>query len=156
MPLNIYPASTTELQRRLRAYTTFIASLLAGIALSSIDYLLSAPAVWLVCLAVLALLLLLSRVALERSQRGYAMLELRLDYTHIVRVRGNAVEKYQLVDVVGLRVARTSRKCLREVTARMKNGRRLSMNGVEDFERFEQDLRRRLPANAVATEARAD
>jgi len=146
-------ASTTELQRRLRAYTTLIVSLLAGIALSSIDYLLSAPGIWLVCLAGLALLLLLSRVALKRSQRSYAMLELRLGDAHIERVRGNAVEEYQLADVVGLKITRTSRKCLREITARMKNGRRLSMNGVEDFERLEQELRRGIPASATVTEA---
>jgi hypothetical protein len=149
-----YTASTTELARRLRAYTTLIVSLLAGIALSSVDYLLSAPTVWLVCLAGLALLLLSSRVALTRSLRGYAMLELRLNDTHIERARGDAVEEYQLSDVVGLRIVRTSRRSVREITARMRNGRRLGMSGVEDFEQLEQELRRGIPASAAVTEAR--
>lgn len=150
----LYTASTVELNRRLRAYTTLIVSLLAGIALSSIDYLIAAPAIWMACLGGLALLLVLSRLALVRSLRGYAMLELRLDDTRIERVRGDAVEKYPLADVVGLKVTRTSRKSLREITARMRNGQRLSMNAVADFERFEQDLRSRLREDVTITEAR--
>ena len=149
-----YPASTAELARRLRAYTTLIVSLLAGIALSSIDYLLSAPAVWLVGLAGLALFLLLSRVALTRALRGYATLELRLDDTHIERVRGETVEKFAFADITRLRIVRTSRKNLREITVTTKKGRRLSMNGVEEFERLEPELRRRIPAGATVTEAR--
>jgi hypothetical protein len=149
-----YTASTAELQRRLRAYTTLIVSLLAGIAISSIDYLLSAPTVWLVCLAGLALLLLLSRVALKRSLRGYALLELRLDDAHIERVRGDTAEEYPLADIVGLRIVRTARRSIREITARLRNGRRLSMNGVADFEMLERELRRRVPANVAVTETR--
>jgi membrane protein YdbS with pleckstrin-like domain len=149
-----YPASTAELQRRLRAYTTLIVSLLCGIVLSSIDYLIAAPAVWFIGVGGLALLLVLSRVALIRSLRNYAMLELRLDDTHIERVRGETVEKFAFADITRLRNVRTSRMSLRETTAKMRNGRRLSMNAVADFERFEQDLRSKLPANATITEAR--
>ena len=150
----LYTASTVELTRRLRAYTTLIVSLLVGVALSSIDYLIAAPAIWMACLGGLALLLVLSRVALVRSMRGYAALQLRLDDTHIERVRGETVEKFALADITRLRIVRTSRKSLREITAATKNGQRLSMNGVEDFERFERDLRAKLPANVVVTEAR--
>jgi hypothetical protein len=149
-----YSVSPAELDRRLRAYRTLIVSLLAGIALSSIDFLRSSPAVWLVGLVTLAACLVLSRLALVRSLRGYAMLELRLDDTHIERVRGDRVEKYQLAELVGLRIVRTSRKSLREITARLTGGRRLSMNAVEDFEGLEQDLRSRLRANVTVTEAR--
>jgi hypothetical protein len=149
-----FPASTAELQRRLRAYTTLIVSLLCGIVLSSIDYLIAAPAIWMACLGGLALLLVLSRVALIRSLRNYAMLELRLDDTQLERAHGETVEKYLLADVVGLRIVRTSRMSLREITAKMRNGRRLSMNAVADFERFEQDLRSKLPVNVTITEAR--
>jgi hypothetical protein len=149
-----YTASTAELTRRLRAYTTLIVSLLAGIGLSSIDYLIAAPAIWMACLGGLALLLVLSRFALVRSLRGYAMLELRLGDTHIERVRGETTERFALADILGLRIVRTSRKTLREITARLTGGRRLSMNAVQDFERLEQDLRGRLPANIAVVEAR--
>ncbi len=149
-----YAASNAELQRRLRAYTTLIVSLLAGIAISSIDYLIAAPAIWSIGLGGLALLLLLSRVALVRSLRNYTLLELRLDDTHIERARGGTVEKYALADIAGLRIVRTSRKSLREITARMRDGQRLSMNGVEEFERLEQDLRGKLPGNVTISEVR--
>jgi hypothetical protein len=148
----LYTTSTAELTRRLRAYTTLIISVLAGIAFSSIDYLISAPAIWMACLGGLALLLVLSRVALVRSLRNYALLELRLDGARIERVRGETVERFTLGEITRLRIVRTSRKTLREITAQMKNGGRLSMNGVEDFERLEQDLRSKLPANAAVTE----
>ena len=154
LPPRSYPASTPELARRLRAYTTLIVSLLTGIALSSVDYLIAAPATWLAGLGGLALFLVLSRVALKRSLRSYALLELRLDEDQIERVRGDTVEKYPLAEAVGLRIVRTSRKSLREITARMRNGQRLSMNAVEGFERLEQDLRARIPTNATITEAR--
>jgi hypothetical protein len=140
--------------RRLRAYTTLIVSLLSGIALSSVDYLFRAPAIWLSCLAGLALCLWLTRLALVRSLRGYALLELRLDDMHIERVRGETAEKFALADVIGLRIVRTSRRSIREITARLRNGQRLSMNAVEDFERLEQDLRSRLPANVTVAEVR--
>jgi hypothetical protein len=149
-----YPTSTAELARRLRAYTTLIVSLLCGIVLSSIDYLVAAPAIWLAGLGGLALLLVLSRVALTRSMRNYAALELRLDDTHIERVRGETVEKFALADITRLKIVRTSRRSVREIGANVRNGRRLSMNAVEGFERFEQDLRSRLPANVVVSEAR--
>jgi hypothetical protein len=149
-----FTTSADEWQRRLRAFTTLIVSLLCGVALSSIDYLFRAPTIWLAGLGGLASLLVLSRVALTRSMRSYAALELRLDDTHIMRVRGEAVEKLALADITRLRIVRTSRKALREITAQMKNGRRLSMNGVEDFERLEQELRSRIPAGAPVTETR--
>jgi hypothetical protein len=154
VPSSTFTTSAVELQRRLRAYTTLIISLLAGIALSSVDFLRSSPATWLIGFAFLAVCLLLSRFALIRALRSYAMLELRLDDTHIERARGGTIEKFALADISGLRIVRTSRKSLREITARLKGGRRLSMNGVEDFERLEQDLRGRLPANVVVTEAK--
>jgi hypothetical protein len=150
----IYTTATTELQRRLRAYTTLIVSLLCGIALSSVDYLLSAPATWLAGVTGLALVLALSRIALVRSFRGYAQLELRLTDSCIERSRGTAVEKYPLADVVRLGTKRTSRRSIREITASLRDGRRLSMNGVEDFERLEQELRSRIPASAAVTEVR--
>jgi hypothetical protein len=150
----LYTTSTTELDRRLRAYTTLVVSLLAGIALSSIDYLVAAPAIWFIGVGCLALFLVLSRVVLVRSLRSYALLELRLDDTQIERARGGTVEKFALAEVTRLRIVRTSRKSLREITALMKSGRRLSMNGVEDFERLEQELRRRIPASATVTETR--
>jgi hypothetical protein len=150
----IYVASTAELQRRLRAFTTLIVSLLAGIALSSIDYLLSAPAIWLACIAGLALVLILSRLAFARSFRSYSRIELRVNDSYVERTRGTSSEKYPLADITGLRVLRTSRKSIREITARFSNGRRFSMNGVEDFERLEQELRSRIPASATATETR--
>jgi hypothetical protein len=149
-----YPASTAELQRRLRAYTTLIISLLCGIVLSSIDYLIAAPAVWFIGVGGLALLLVLSRVALIRSLRNYSMLELRLDDTHIERVRSETVERFALAGIMRLRIVRTSRKALREIAAQMKSGGRLSMNAVADFERFEQDLRSRIPASAIVTETK--
>ena len=154
VPSRLYAASAVELQRRLRAYTTLIVSLLVGIAISSVDFLISAPAIWMPCLGGLALLLVLTRLALVRSLRGYAMLELRLDDAHIQRVRGDTVEKYPLADVVGLKITRTSRRSLRELTARTQSGRRLSMNAVADFERLEQDLRSRLSASVTITDAR--
>jgi hypothetical protein len=150
----IYTTSTAELARRLRAYTTLIVSLLAGIAFSSIDYLVAAPGTWLSGLAGLALALMYSRFVAKRTFRKYAHLELRLDDTHVARARGGTSETFAYADVVGLRVLRTSRGSLREITVRLTGGRRLSMNGVEDFERLEQDLRSRLPANVVVTQAR--
>jgi len=149
----LYTTSTTELQRRLRAYTTLIVSLLSGIALSSIDYLFRAPAFWLVGLAGLGLFLALSRLAFARSFRSYSRIEIRLTDSHIERTRGTSSEKYPLADITRFRVLRTSRKSIREITARFGNGR-LSMNGVEDFERLEQELRSRIPASATVTETK--
>lgn len=149
-----YAASGTELQRRMRAYTTLIVSLLAGIALSSIDYLVAAPATWLMGLGGFAFLLVLSRVALRQSLRSYALLELRLDEAQIERVRGDTVEKYPLAEIVGLRVVRTSRKSLREITAMTGNGQRLRMNAVEEFEGLLTHLRSRLPGRVSVIEAR--
>jgi hypothetical protein len=150
----LHTTSTTELQRRLRAYTTLIGSLLSGIAVSSIDYLLSAPAIWLACLAGLALALALSRLALVRSFRSYSRLELCLSDSHLERTRGTLSEKYPLADVVGLRVLRTTRGSIREITARLRSGRSLSMNGVEGFEGLEQELRSNIPASAAVVETR--
>jgi predicted cobalt transporter CbtA len=150
----VYITSAAEMDRRLRAYTTFIVSLLAGIALSSIDYLFRAPAIWLACLAGLALVLALSRLAFIRSFRSYSQIELRLNGSYVERTRGPSFEKYPLADITGLRTKRTSRKCIREITARFSNGRRFSVNGVAGFERLEQELRSKVPANATVTETR--
>ena len=150
----VYTMSAAEMDRRRRAYTTFTASLLAGIALSSIDYLLSAPAVWLACLAGLALALALSRLAFARASRSYARIEVRLTGSCVERTRGTASEKYAFADIVGLATRRTSRRSIREITAKTNDGRRLSMNGIVDFDRLEQELRSRIPASAAITETR--
>lgn len=149
-----YSTSTAELRRRLRAYTTLIVSLLAAVALSSVDYLFRAPAIWLAGLAGLGLALALSRLAFARSFRSYARIELRLDDSCLERVRGTTSEKCPLAEVTRLSVLRTTRKSIREITAWLSNGRRFSMNGVEDFERLEQELRRRIPVSATVTETR--
>jgi hypothetical protein len=150
----VYSMSPVEMDRRLRAYTTFVVSLLSGIALSSIDYLRSAPVIWLTCVAGLALAVALSRLGFARSFKSYSLVELRLDDSCIERSRGTSSEKYALADIVGLRIVRTARQSIREITARLSDGRRLSMNGVEGFERLEQELRSRIPANAAITGAR--
>jgi hypothetical protein len=150
----VYTTSAAEMDRRLRAYTTFIVSLLSGIALSSIDYLFRAPAIWLACLAGLGLVLALSRLAFIRSFRSYSGIELRLSDSCVERTRGTSSEKYPLADITRLRVLRTNRKSIREITAGLSNGRRLSMNGVDGFERLEQELRSRIPANATVTETK--
>jgi hypothetical protein len=142
------------MDRRLRAYTTLIVSLFSGIALSSIDYLFRAPTIWLSCLAGLSLALALSRLALIRSFRSYSRIELRLNDSCVERTRRTTTEKFPLADIRGLRVLRTSRRSIREVTARLSDGRRFSVNGVEDFERLEQELRSRIPASATVTETR--
>lgn len=142
------------MDRRLRAYTTLIVSLLSGIALSSIDYLFRAPAVWLAGLAGLGLVLALSRHGFGRSFKNYSLLQLRVSDSHIERTRGPTSEKYPLADITGLRVLRTSRKSIREITARFSNGLSLSMNGVEDFERLEQELRSKVPTSVKVTETR--
>jgi Flp pilus assembly protein TadB len=64
-----FTTSVGEMARRLRAYTTLIVSLLAGVAVSSVDFLLSAPLAWLACIGGLALALVLSRLALVRSRQ---------------------------------------------------------------------------------------
>lgn len=148
----VYTTSAAEMDRRLRAYTTFIVSLLSGIALSSIDYLFRAPAIWLACLAGLALAL--SRLAFVRSFKNYSLLKLHLSDSYIERTRGTSSEKYPLADITGLRILRTTRKSIREITARFSNGRRVSVNGVAGFERLEQELRSRIPANATFTETK--
>jgi predicted cobalt transporter CbtA len=149
-----YTASTAELHRRLRAYTTLIVSLLVGIALSSIDYLFKAPAIWLAGLAGLGLALALSRLAFAWSFRSYARIELHLDDSCLERTRGTTTERCPLADITRLSVLRTSRKSTREITAGLNDGRRFCMKAVEDFERFEQELRSRIPAGAAVTEAR--
>lgn len=142
------------MDRRLRAYTTFVASLLAGIALSSLDYLRSAPVIWLACFAGLALALALSRIGFAGSFRNYSLLQLRLTDSGIERARGTSLEEFAFVDIVGLSVVRTARRSIREITARLGDGRRLSLNGLEDFERLERELRSRIPADAAVSEAR--
>lgn len=138
----------------MRAYTTLIASLLCGIAVSSVDYILSAPAVSLAFLAGLGLVLVLSRLALKRSFRNYARMELRLYDSHLDRFRGSTSEQFRLADVAWLKVVRTCRGSIREITARLGDGRRMSVNGVEDFEQFGAELRGRIPAGAAFIETR--
>jgi hypothetical protein len=150
----VYTMSAAEMDRRKRAYTTFIVSLLAGIVLSSIDYLFSTPAIWLACLAGLALALALSILAFARAFRSYSRIEIRLTGSGIERTSGSSSEKYPFADIVGLATRRTSRRSIREITARLNDGRRLSMNGVERFDRLEQELRSRMPTGAAITETR--
>jgi hypothetical protein len=150
----LYTTSTAELQRRLRAYTTLIVSMLTGIALSSIDYLFRAPAIWFAGLAGLGLALVLSRLAFARSFRSYSRIEIRLTDSCIERTRGTTTEKCPLAAITRLGVLRTTRKSIREITARLSDGRRFSMNGVEEFERLEQELRRRITASANVTETK--
>jgi len=145
-----FVTSAGEMERRLRAYTTLIGSLLAGVALSSIDFLVSAPMAWTASVAGLAVVLALTRFALIRSLRNYLDLRLQLGATEIERIRGGSAERFPLADVVRLVVTRTKKGGLREITARLRDGRHLSVNGIEDFERLGAELRMRTPAAAVS------
>ena len=149
-----YSISTDEMDRRSRAYTTFIVSLLIVISASSIDYLFSAPTIVLPCLLGLALVLVLSKLAFLKSFRGYSQIRVLVDDSHIERIRGTSSEKYLVKDIVGFRAKRTSRGSIREITVRLGDGRRFIVNALRDFERFEQELQKKAPASAVKSEVK--
>ncbi len=145
-----YSTSTDEMNRRGRAHTTLIVSLLIGITTSSVDYVFSAPTIALPCLLGLILVLVLSRLAFLKSFQGFSQIRVLLNDSHIERTRGTSFEKYLLKDIVGFRTKRTFKgKNIREITVRLSSGRRLSVNALKDFEQFERELQRKVPANAV-------
>ena len=88
------------------------------------------------------------------SFRRFAQIRILLNDSHIKRTRGASSEAYLLKDIVGLRTKRTSKWGIREITVRLSNGRRLSINALRDFERFGQELQRKAPASAVKSEVR--
>jgi hypothetical protein len=149
-----YRASGAEMERRRRAYTTLVVSLFAGVAVSSLDYVHSAPAIASLFLAGLAFLLFLSWVVFLASFRRFADTLLLLDDSQLRRTRATSRETYRFEDIVGYRVKRTTRGSIREVTLRLRSGQRVGLNAVDDFERFEQELRPRVPANAARSEVR--
>jgi hypothetical protein len=149
-----YSISTAEMDRRRRAYTTLIVSLLAGVTVSSIDHLLSAPTITVLCLLGLSLILVLSRFVFFKSFERFSQIRVVLNDSCIERTRGSSTDKYLLEDVVGFRTKRTTRGSIREITVRLSKGRRLSINALRDFEQFKQELQRRAPAGAARTEVK--
>jgi hypothetical protein len=151
---SLYTVSSTEMARRMRAYATLVISLFTGAAVSSFDRLLAAPGITVAALLGLAVALGLSWLLFLAYFRRYSDTLVRLDDSALERTRGETTETWRLEDVAGVRVKRTTRGGIRELTLRLRDGRRVSLSGIEDYERLARELRDRVPERAAWSEVR--
>ena len=147
--------SQEEMVRRKRAFTTLSSSIFLSVTLCSIDYLVTAPRVALPSVAILALLLLLSRRSIHRSTNKFGQRKVILSDTSVRSVCGsNASSEIAFEAIRGMRVKTTVKNTIREITLKTSDGMRFGLNGLSDFDRLRDELTERLDQQVNVTELR--
>ncbi len=133
--------STTEMSRRLEAYTRLVTFIALGAALSCADLLARGSLVAVLLLSVLFCLLLISRALLARSFARYAHTVWTLTELSLVRTCDAQRDEHPVGDIGRVSVKRTVSGGIRAVAVGMRSGGILYVNALQDPEGFVGSLR---------------
>ncbi len=144
-----YRISKDEISRRKKAFLTLSISLMIGLILASIisDFIIS-----FIFYLSFAIALLASNVLLFSSFKLFLLIKITLSEQFIERSNNKGYESFLVTDITRIRIKRTTKKSIREISIYFRNGKSLAINALEDFEQFLYDLIISVNENTVIKE----
>lgn len=135
-----YLISLCEMKRRKKAYTTLIVSLFFGIVLPLYDQFLNYQILLSFSFAILASVLIVSRILLFRSFRDFEKIKVLLTDTEIVRITFKTKTQYSFNMITGVWIKKTVRNQIREIKIATNTKSKIYITALENFNEFRNIL----------------
>lgn len=144
--------SKGELNRRKKAFTVLLFSLLTGIVLFS--NVLVFPIFMIGYISIIIVFFILCVITFQ-FLNSLSRMEIRITDQEIERVTDNLTEKYLLLEIESLKIKRRTNGVIRELYIVFRNNRRLYISAFEDdFENLKNMITGKLNQNAKVKEIR--
>ena len=138
--------------RRKKAFVTLAVSLLIGLILTLIKFVIAN--VWISIISVFVLALILVFFAFMFSLSFDFLLKMKISLTdqYLQRDNGKKVEDFLIADITKINIKRTTGKTIREIKIVFTNGTNVCINALDNFEQFKDDLVKKISVNVVKNE----
>ena len=110
-----YTISREEITRRKRAFATLSVSLMTGMVLASIDFIIENTVVSVIIVFILSLAFAFWWAILSRGFDSFSKMNISLTDHHQRRDNGKKIEHFALEDIKSIRVKRTTKATVREI-----------------------------------------
>lgn len=128
------------MDRRKRAFATLAISLFLSICVFSCDFVIALPEILGPSLLIFAMVLMLLIVFFNKILDNQSYLRISLSESELEWKFKNSRQKYVLPDIKSLRIKRTTKGFIREIRIGLSGMKYLFINGLEDFEKFKDDV----------------
>ncbi len=135
-----YIISDVEIERRKKAFTTLILTFALGLILSSADVLLIIPAISAGGVLVLGVILVGLRRLMNRFFDFYSKATISITSGEFERKGRKARHRFSCSEIVNVHTKRTTSKSIREISITLKSEQRIHVDGLKEFEAFEDHL----------------
>jgi hypothetical protein len=137
-----YRISPAEINRRKGAFSSLMLSILVGLIVSSIDFLVSHVLLSCILVLVIAGLLFGAAVLNIRWQNNFARKRFIVNQQGISRISGDSMETWLFRDIRKINIKRTTKGNIRQIKISLSSGRSSVFNGLApgDFDRFRTSL----------------
>jgi len=135
-----YNISLKEIDRRKKAFTTFIISIWFGLIISAFDFIISNILLSVIFILTFAIFLYISRMLTVKSLNYFSQIRFLVNDESIERKTKKSEEIYLFKDITKLNIKRTSKGYIREIGLFLKDENSIFINGLNDFELFREKL----------------
>lgn len=132
-----YIVSNNEINRRKIAFTTLSASLIIGLVLASLISNFPIPIGVYLCFVIV---LFVSNILLRKSFKSILRNTITLSNKELERTSKNVHEVYLLSNINKVKIKTTTKGTIREIYVWFRNGESMFINGLENFEEFQNNL----------------
>jgi ABC-type multidrug transport system fused ATPase/permease subunit len=140
-----YITSIDEMTRRKKAFISLEISMFLSIIIFSFNIVTLYPVLSILTLGILVVLMIMFRFFTNRILNKQSHIKVRIFDNEIEKVFINSSEKHLLSNIQSVRIKRTSKGLIREIKFNIIGSNPLFINGLEDFEDFNNDLFRKTP-----------
>jgi hypothetical protein len=138
--LEEFTSSTSEMNRRKRAFLSLATSLFISISVSFLTFFFSYAHLILPFLAVLALILVFTVVYFNRLLDRSKSITITISDQKIEKKWFNKIDIYESKSISDIRIKRTTANLIREIKIVMSGVRPFYVNGLDGFEVFNNRL----------------
>lgn len=135
-----YITSKKEMNRRKTAFINLSSSFFISLCIFSIDVIISLPQILVPVYMIVATIIILLIVGLNKIFDNQTCLKIRLSDNELEWKFKSSSDICELTDIRSIRIKRNIKGLIREIRIGIYGMKYLYINGLEDFERFKDDL----------------
>ena len=144
-----YNISKTEIDRRRKAFTSLIVSLLIFSTLFSIDLIIKNIRISIIVFTFLALILFLSRIMTFKFLKNLLKMEIMITDNYLLKIWNKTEVKCFFNEIKYIKIKKTSKGYNRAIEIFAKTKSNININGLDNFEKFEQELIKKIDNSKI-------